>query len=147
MHAVLVISADEICRRRCTLVLEPDGHRVFTAGTCEEVIAALETGVIDLVVMGLDVPGLDPARCVTHLWESDVPVVMLGSMARASDSVPFWLPDAWVRSAHESARLRREVAAALGRSEERRTPGLGAAVGVEGAWLFGLGLLGEELLW
>src|SRR3954447_23215467 len=97
---VLVIDDDETIRAVLRRIVEMAGAIVTDAGTGEEGLRALYSGRPDVVVLDIDLPGLDGWQVLERIRQlTDLPVVMLSShadelekvralQAGAADSVP-----------------------------------------------------------
>src|SRR3954454_18731212 len=128
---VLVIDDDETIRAVLRRIVEMAGAIVTDAGTGEEGLRALYSGRPDVVILDIDLPGLDGWQVLERIRQlTDVPVVMLSAhddelekvralQAGAADYVtnPFAAPE---RLARLQAQLRRARAGGARDAEELR---------------------------
>src|SRR3954467_10642281 len=108
---VLVIDDDETIRAVLRRIVEMAGAIVTDAGTGEEGLRALFAGRPDVVVLDIDLPGLDGWQVLERIRHlTDLPVAMLSShddahvrgralQAAADDYVtkPFGAPELFAR--------------------------------------------------
>jgi two-component system response regulator AtoC len=126
-YRMLVIDDDPGLRDYLEALASSRGYEVFTAGTGEEGIQAIEEARPDLVTLDLVLPGIDGLETLRRLKERlpDVPVVMLSGHGQARSIVeamklgasdflrkPFEVEELEVacQKALEKRALRREVA-------------------------------------
>jgi two-component system response regulator AtoC len=131
-YRMLVIDDDPGLRDYLEALASSRGYEVFTAGTGEEGIKALEEARPDLVTLDLVLPGMDGLETLRRLKERlpDVPVVMLSGHGQARSIVeamklgasdflrkPFEVEELEVacQKALEKRALRREVEELRGR--------------------------------
>jgi DNA-binding response OmpR family regulator len=77
---VLVVDDDETIRAVLRRVVETAGARVTEAGTGEDALRALYDGRPDVVILDIDLPGLDGWQVLERIRQlTDVPVVMLSA--------------------------------------------------------------------
>jgi DNA-binding response OmpR family regulator len=126
---VLVVDDDEMIRAVLQRVLEPAGAVVTEAETGEDGLRALYAGRPDVVVLDIDLPGIDGWQVLERIRQlTDVPVVMLSGhddelekvralRAGADDYVtkPFGAPELLARL---QAQVRRGRASGRDRADE-----------------------------
>ena len=86
---VLVVEDNALNRKLARNVLRARGHRVLEAATAEEALAILERESVDLVLMDLQLPGLDGLEATRRIQadprSSGTPVVALTAHAFEED--------------------------------------------------------------
>lgn len=86
---VLVVEDNETNQMLTTAVLERDGYRVDVAATAEEARAVIERRRPDLILMDLQLPGVDGLAFTRALrgdpTTSDIPVVAMTAHVMAGD--------------------------------------------------------------
>lgn len=89
MKRVLVIEDNEKNMYLMTFLLEKMGHRVLQAVTGEEGVETAEREVPDLVLMDIQLPGIDGFEATRRIRASvaarDVPIVAVTSFAMTGD--------------------------------------------------------------
>ena len=89
MARVLVVDDDPDVRNLVELKLRLEGLEVVTAGTGEEALAQLSVQDVDLVVLGLMMPGMDGIEVCRRIRDdartAHLPVIMLTARAREKD--------------------------------------------------------------
>jgi DNA-binding response OmpR family regulator len=85
-HAqILVVDDEDMVRRLIRRTLEEQGYRVVTAANGNEGLAKLDQGGIDLVLLDINMPGLDGFQVLELIRRrSNLPVIMLTGMAKGS---------------------------------------------------------------
>jgi two-component system, cell cycle response regulator DivK len=86
---VLVIEDNDMNMKLVRKVLEFRGYRTAGASTAEEGLALADAERPDLILMDLQLPGMDGAAALQHLRArpemSDIPVVALTALALQQD--------------------------------------------------------------
>lgn len=82
---ILVVDDEASVRLLIRRTLEEQGYRVVTAADGNEGLAKLDQGGIDLVLLDINMPGLDGFQVLELIRRrSNLPVIMLTGMAKAS---------------------------------------------------------------
>ena len=88
----ILLAEDNLVNQRLALrLLERRGHRVVVARDGEEVLAALETGAFDLVLMDVQMPGMDGLAAPSAIREKEkstgehLPIVAMTASAMQRD--------------------------------------------------------------
>jgi DNA-binding response OmpR family regulator len=82
---ILVIDDEDTVRRLIRRTLEEKGYSVVTAADGNEGLAKLDQGGIDLVLLDINMPGLDGFQVLELIRRrSDLPVIMLTGMDKMS---------------------------------------------------------------
>lgn len=121
---ILVVDDDRSTRRAVSRALMSFGHQVREAGSGAEALATLD-GAVDLMVLDLDMPGLDGLQAARHVRVaagSEVPIIMVTGRSGADTRLeavlsgvndfiekPFMVRDLQLR-VEAQLRLRRSLA-------------------------------------
>jgi len=82
---ILVVDDEDMVRLLIRRILEEHGYRVVTAADGNEGLAKLDQGGIDLVLLDINMPGLDGFQVLELIRRrSNLPVIMLTGMAKRS---------------------------------------------------------------
>jgi len=82
---ILVVDDEDMVRLLIRRILEEHGYRVVTAADGNEGLAKLDQGGIDLVLLDINMPGLDGFQVLELIRRrSNLPVIMLTGMAKGS---------------------------------------------------------------
>jgi CheY-like chemotaxis protein len=86
---ILIVEDNEANRLLAGAVLEREGFRVEMAGNAEEALQKLATGSPDLILMDVQMPGMDGLTLTRRLKDdkltADIPVVALTALAMMGD--------------------------------------------------------------
>jgi CheY-like chemotaxis protein len=86
---ILIVEDNEANRLLAGAVLEREGYRVEMAGNAEEALQKLATGSPDLILMDVQMPGMDGLTLTRRLKgdarTADIPVVALTALAMMGD--------------------------------------------------------------
>ena len=86
---VLLVEDNETNQMLATAVLQRDGYRVTVAGSAEEARESMRTELPDLILMDLQLPGVDGLALTRSLREdaktSSIPVVAMTAHAMLGD--------------------------------------------------------------
>ena len=86
---VLVVEDNPSNRKLVTVVLEHAGHRILEAQTAEEGIALARANAPDLILMDIQLPGMDGLEALEHLRAdgdtASIPVAALTAYAMTDD--------------------------------------------------------------
>jgi len=82
---ILVVDDEDAVRLLIRRILEEKGYRVVTAADGNEGLAKLDQGGIDLVLLDINMPGLDGFQVLELIRRrSNLPVIMLTGMDKVS---------------------------------------------------------------
>ncbi len=85
---ILLIDDDALLRRSLAFNLEQAGYAVHTSATAEDGIAQAEQEAPDLVLLDINLPGMDGLDALRNLHgEKSLPVIMLTARRRELDEV------------------------------------------------------------
>ena len=86
---ILIVEDNEANRLLAGAVLEREGYRVEMAGNAEEALQKLANGAPDLILMDVQMPGMDGLTLTRRLKgdarTADIPVVALTALAMMGD--------------------------------------------------------------
>ena len=86
---ILIVEDNEANRLLAGAVLEREGYRVEMAGNAEEALQKLASGSPDLILMDVQMPGMDGLTLTRRLKgearTADIPVVALTALAMMGD--------------------------------------------------------------
>ena len=86
---ILIVEDNEANRLLAGAVLEREGYRVEMAGNAEEALQKLANGSPDLILMDVQMPGMDGLTLTRRLKgnarTADIPVVALTALAMMGD--------------------------------------------------------------
>jgi two-component system, NtrC family, nitrogen regulation response regulator NtrX len=86
---VVVVDDERNIRRTLTMVLEGEGYTVETFESAEEFLPRLSGAPIDVVMLDVQLPGMDGIAAVEKIREDhpDLPILMISGHARPEDAV------------------------------------------------------------
>jgi DNA-binding NtrC family response regulator len=86
---VVVVDDERNIRRTLTMVLEGEGYTVETFESAEELMPRLSGAPIDVVMLDVQLPGMDGIAAVEKIREDhpDLPILMISGHARPEDAV------------------------------------------------------------
>ena len=86
---ILIVEDNEANRLLAGAVLEREGYRVEMAGNADEALQKLATGSPDLILMDVQMPGMDGLTLTRRLKDDQrtavIPVVALTALAMTGD--------------------------------------------------------------
>lgn len=86
---ILIVEDNEANQMLASAVLEREGYRVELAGNADEALRVLNTSAPDLILMDVQLPGLDGLSLTRQLKAdqktADIPVVALTALAMLGD--------------------------------------------------------------
>ncbi len=86
MKKILVVEDNDKNMYLMTFILEKMGHRVVQAGTGEKGLELAELEHPDLILMDIQLPGMDGLETTKRIRQSrDVPIIAVTSYAMAGD--------------------------------------------------------------
>lgn len=111
MANLLVIDDEGDIRHLYAAELEDEGHKVATAGSCEEALALLRSQSFDLVVLDIQLDhesGLELLQQIARERE-ELPVILCTAYSCYKDDFSSWLADAYVVKSSDLNELKNEV--------------------------------------
>lgn len=117
---VLIVDDDDNQRLLYRETFETDGHRVLEADCATAALEAVRTGRPDVVVLDVNMPGLDglDTLAAIHALDRRLPIVLNTAYAAYRDQYVSWIADAYVIKSSDLTELRdtvRDVVARRGR--------------------------------
>jgi len=120
MAKLLVVEDDANQRQLYAQELAEDGHEVVTAVDGKGAIEKLESEKPDLVVLDIEMPGMDGVEALGKLLDKDrrIPVILNTAYTSYKDNFMTWSADAYVVKSGDLTELKtqiRELLAAQGK--------------------------------
>jgi DNA-binding response OmpR family regulator len=85
---ILLVDDDALMRRSLAFHLEQAGYHVRTAASAEDALDSLDQGPLDLVVLDINLPGMDGLDALREIKRRrDLPVIFLTARRRELDEV------------------------------------------------------------
>jgi DNA-binding response OmpR family regulator len=114
-HVLVVDDEKNICelyRRE----LEDEGYAVTIAHSGPEALAAVEREVPDLVILDIQMPGMDGIETLEKIIGRDkgVPVILNTAYSHYRDDYTTWGADAYVVKSSDTSELKAEIKRILG---------------------------------
>lgn len=92
LKKILVVDDDQDIVFMIKSVLEKDGYGVATAHDGTEALKAVESGIFDLVIADLTMPGMDGWRLSMKLRQDErykhIPIIILSGLLNSEESQP-----------------------------------------------------------
>lgn len=87
-QSILVVDDDELMRQSVTFHLEKAGYHVQTAAAAEPALALAQTQRPDLVLLDVNLPGMDGLAALRHFQNDlNLPVILVTARRREFDEV------------------------------------------------------------
>ncbi len=86
--SILVAEDSAVNRRLITRVLESDGHRVWTVTNGKEAVHKVRTEGFDLILMDLEMPGMDGLEATRAIRAAEVPNLRVPIYALTAHALP-----------------------------------------------------------
>jgi len=117
---VLVVEDDANQRQLYIEELEAEGYRVLAAGNGRDALSAAREHSPDIVVLDINMPGMDGLDTLSHLLEINrrMPVIINTAYASYQDSFTSWSADAYVVKSSDLDELKETIKKLLDKSEE-----------------------------
>ena len=96
--------------------LEDEGYSVTIATSGEEALAAVETSPPDLIVLDIQMPGMDGIETLEKLVGSDkgIPIILNTAYSHYKEDFTTWGADAYVIKSSDTSKLKAEIKRLLG---------------------------------
>lgn len=123
MKKILVIEDNEKNMYLITFILEKMGHRVVQAGTGEKGLELAELEHPDLILMDIQLPGMDGLETTKRIRQSwDVPIIAVTSYAMAGDRERLLVAgcSGYIEKPINPETIMKEIAAYLDKPEDRQ---------------------------
>ena len=117
---VLVVEDDANQRQLYIEELEAEDYKVLSAGNGRDALAAAREHNPDLIVLDINMPGMDGLDTLSHLLEINrrTPVIINTAYASYQDSFTSWSADAYVVKSSNLEELKATIKKLLDKSEE-----------------------------
>ncbi len=88
-YTVLVVDDEKVLRDGCTLVLQPEGYRVFTAANGQEALDKLAAEPVNVVLCDLKMPVMGALEVLeqTSVRYPGIPVIIMTGLGTVTDAV------------------------------------------------------------
>jgi CheY-like chemotaxis protein len=118
---ILVVEDDTNQRALYEEELRDEGYDVVTAGDGKEALARVADRKPDLIVLDVNMPGMDGLDTLARLQESDgkIPVILNTAYASYRDSYSSWSADAYVVKSSDLTELKTTVKRLLDEKGEK----------------------------
>jgi CheY-like chemotaxis protein len=96
--------------------LEDEGYSVTIATSGQEALAAVETSPPDLIVLDIQMPGMDGIETLEKLVGSDkgIPIILNTAYSHYKEDFTTWGADAYVIKSSDTSKLKAEIKRLLG---------------------------------
>ncbi len=124
-ETILVVEDNAVNRRLAEFLLRSNGYQVREASTAQEAFEILKTERPDLILMDVQLPGMDGLEAIRKLKENaatrDIPVVAVTSYAMTGDREKALAAgcDGYITKPIDKTTFIQEVAAHLGPKSSR----------------------------
>jgi len=116
MARLLVVEDDKNQRMLYTEELEDKGYDVTAVGTAREALKAVRKGGIDLVVLDIQMPGMDGVEALGKILgeRSQLPVILYTAYSDRRENFLTWSADAYMVKSSDITPLVNEIKKILG---------------------------------
>jgi two-component system, response regulator, stage 0 sporulation protein F len=114
-HILVVDDEKHICELYKS-ELEDDGYAVTLANSGQEALTAVENNPPDLIVLDIQMPGMDGIETLERLIGSDkgIPVILNTAYSHYREDFSTWGADAYVVKSSDTTALKSEIKRLLG---------------------------------
>jgi CheY-like chemotaxis protein len=126
MSRILLVDDDENQRLLYREDLEAEGYEVIEAGDGREALQRLDDGRPDLVVLDINLPGMDGLHTLTRIHDRTprLPIIINSAHAHYREQFVSWIAEAYVVKSSNTRELREAIRQALAaRARTRTDPG------------------------
>jgi len=116
MKHILVVDDEKNICELYKRELEDEGYAVTVASSGQEGFAAVESNPPDLIVLDIQMPGMDGIEILEKLLGRDkgIPVVLNTAYSHYKDDYHTWGADAYVVKSSDTTKLKAEIRRLLG---------------------------------
>ena len=116
MARLLVVEDNKNQRMLYTEELEDKGYKVIAVGTAREALEAVQEGGIDLVVLDIQMPGIDGVEALGKILskKSQLPVILYTDYSDRRENFLTWSADAYMVKSSDITPLVNEIKKILG---------------------------------
>jgi len=114
-HILVVDDEKHICELYKS-ELEDEGYRVTVATSGAEALSAVEQNPPDLIVLDIQMPGMDGIETLEKLLGRDkgIPVILNTAYSHYREDFTTWGADAYVVKSSDTSKLKQEIRRLLG---------------------------------
>jgi len=114
-HILVVDDEKHICELYKS-ELEDEGYRVTVATSGPEALSAVEQNPPDLIVLDIQMPGMDGIETLEKLLGRDkgIPVILNTAYSHYREDFTTWGADAYVVKSSDTSKLKQEIKRLLG---------------------------------
>jgi CheY-like chemotaxis protein len=123
MSRILLVDDDENQRLLYREDLEAEGYEVIEAGDGREALQRLDDGRPDLVVLDINLPGMDGLHTLTRIHDRTprLPIIINSAHAHYREQFVSWIAEAYVVKSSNTRELREAIRQALAAHARTRT--------------------------
>lgn len=116
MKTILVVDDEKHICELYKSELEDEGYAVAVAYTGKDALHAVETKPPDLIVLDIQMPGMDGIETLEKLIGRDkgIPVILNTAYSHYREDFTTWGADAYVVKSSDTTELKREIKRLLG---------------------------------
>lgn len=116
MKTILVVDDEKHICELYKSELEDEGYAVEVAYTGKDTLRAVETNPPDLIVLDIQMPGMDGIETLENLIGRDkgIPVILNTAYSHYREDFTTWGADAYVVKSSDTTDLKREIKRLLG---------------------------------
>jgi two-component system, response regulator, stage 0 sporulation protein F len=111
MKRILVVDDEEHICELYRSELEDEGYAVTVANSGAEALAAVEGSPPDLIVLDVQMPGMDGIETLEKLLGRDqgIPIILNTAYSHYRDDFTTWGADAYVVKSSDTTKLKKEI--------------------------------------
>jgi two-component system, response regulator, stage 0 sporulation protein F len=111
MKRILVVDDEKHICELYRSELEDEGYRVTVANSGAEALAEVEGNPPDLIVLDVQMPGMDGIETLEKLLGRDkgIPIILNTAYSHYRDDFTTWGADAYVVKSSDTSKLKKEI--------------------------------------
>ncbi|MFH1112325.1 MAG: response regulator [Pseudomonadota bacterium] len=116
MKKILLVDDERHIRELYRSDLEDEGFSVALAGSGKEALSEVEANPPDLVVLDIQMPGMDGIETLEKILGQDrgIPIILNTAYSHYKEDFTTWGADAYVVKSSDTSKLIREIKRLLG---------------------------------
>jgi CheY-like chemotaxis protein len=116
MKTILVVDDEKHIRELYRSELEDEGYSVILAATGSEALKIVEENPPDLIVLDIQMPGMDGIELLENLLGRDkgIPIILNTAYSHYRDDFSTWGADAYVVKSSDTSKLKAEIKRLIG---------------------------------
>jgi CheY-like chemotaxis protein len=116
MKTILVVDDEKHIRELYRSELEDEGYLVILAATGLEALKIVEENPPDLIVLDIQMPGMDGIELLEKLLGRDkgIPIILNTAYSHYRDDFSTWGADAYVVKSSDTSKLKAEIKRLIG---------------------------------